>query len=310
MRVAAALRLARLAGTTAGGRPLASAADPALWGGTRALTRAEVAIVDPGEPVRISASKLEGIRTCAARWFLEREAGGSGPSHQSAALGTILHKIAEEVATGEAPAEVDALMAHVEQVWDRMEFRTPWAKEREFVRARAAIERFLAWHRDNPRELFDTEVSFATVIDLDDGTQVKLNGYADRIEFDDEGRVVVVALKTGRRKAAKIEENIQLRLYQHAVDADALDERVGRRLAAGGAELLQVGTTDADSYVVQQQTAPADTAGVGQEFREDLGAAVGLLRAERFPASPGGHCQWCAFRALCPAQGSGSVIAE
>ncbi|QYJ05737.1 ATP-dependent helicase [Nocardioides panacisoli] len=310
LREAAAQRLARLAGESAGGRRVAAAADPATWWGTRALSRSEVAVSDPEQPVAMSASKLEGIQGCPARWFLEREAGGAGPGHQAANLGTILHKLAEQVANDKAPADVDELMGHVERVWDRMEFRTPWARDREFARARAALERFLAWHARNDRALHATEVEFRTEITLEDGHRVRLHGFADRIEIDADGDVVVVDLKTGRSKAPKIEENLQLALYQHAVDEGALDERVGRPVASGGAELLQVGLVGAEDYVVQAQATQRDSGSAREDFRATLAGAVQRIREEDFPAMPGPHCRWCDFQPLCPAQSTGSVVSQ
>ena len=35
---------------------------------------------EAGEPVTLSASALESLLTCPARWFLEKEAGGAVPS--------------------------------------------------------------------------------------------------------------------------------------------------------------------------------------------------------------------------------------
>ena len=42
-----------------------------------------------------------------------------------------------------------------------------------------------------------TEERFATEVELPDGERVQLHGYADRLELDADGRVVVVDLKTG-----------------------------------------------------------------------------------------------------------------
>ena len=39
-----------------------------------------------------------------------------------------------------------------------------------------------------------------------------------------------------------------------------------------------------------------------------LMAAVDAVRHETFPARPGGHCDYCDFHSLCPAQRSGTVL--
>ena len=74
------------------------------------------------------------------------------------------------------------------------------------------------------------EERFSTVVDLPDGERVELLGYADRVELDADGRVVVVDLKTGRTPptGAAVTVNLQLALYQYAVDSGAIDGLVGR----------------------------------------------------------------------------------
>ena len=41
-------------------------------------------------------------------------------------------------------------MALVDEVWGRMEFRTPWSRAREREAVADALARFVAWH-DAPR---------------------------------------------------------------------------------------------------------------------------------------------------------------
>ncbi|WP_435770888.1 ATP-dependent helicase [Nocardioides sp. SYSU DS0651] len=313
LREAAARRLARLAGESVRRRPLVPAADPATWWGTRAASRSATPIREADRPVPLSASILESVAACPARWFLEREAGGVSRTHQSANLGQIVHALAERVAQGAAPADADALMAEVDEVWDRLEFRTPWSRQREHARVRAAIERFLAWHADNRRTLLETEARFSTVVTMDDGEQVRLAGYADRVELDADGRVVVVDLKTGRSALSgpQVKAHLQLALYQYAVDAGALD-RPDEGLAglrSGGAELVQLGLEDGSTApVVQPQDAHEDDGAERTALRAHIVHTARLLREERFPAVAGDHCRQCGFLPLCPARSAGSVV--
>lgn len=322
LRRAAARRLARLAGATAGRRRLVPQADPASWWGTRAATRSAEPLRAADQPVPVSASLLEAVGECPAKWFLEREAGGVSTAHQSVNLGEVLHALAERVTRGELEGGVDALMSHVDEVWERLEFRTPWSKAREHERVRAALSRFLLWHAGNPRRVLATEHPFAAVVQVPDPAgdgevAVRLTGYADRLELDVEGQVVVVDLKTGRSKPSdkSVTQHVQLALYQYAVDAGAVDDLLAERLgeeagpaAAGGAELVQLGILDdSTAAVVQRQDVPQPEGPEREALRERIGAAAHVLREESFPALAGQQCRDCSFVSICPVKGAGSV---
>jgi ATP-dependent exoDNAse (exonuclease V) beta subunit len=314
LQEAAARRLKALARESVGGRSLVPQADPASWWGTRAASLSARPVRDPDQPVPLSASTLTGLMACPTQHFLSREAGGVSRSHQSANLGQVVHALAERVATGElqaGPDDADDLMEHVDAVWERMEFRTPWASAREHARVRAALARFLAWHHSNPRRLVGTEERFTTVITLDDGEQVTLGGIVDRLEVDHDGRVVVVDLKTNRTRPSgpAVQRDPQLALYQLAVDRGGVDHVVPGA-ASGGALLLQLGALDDGTPAVEQhQGTHRDDSPERADLHAALATAAGYLRREEFPAVPGDHCKDCPYVSLCPAKGAGSVVA-
>jgi len=273
---------------------------------------------DPAQPVPVSASMLESVMVCPAQWFLRDEAGGIGRAHQEANIGQLVHALAERVARGEltsGPGDVEELMEHVDAVWDRLHFRTPWSKAREHGRVRRALERFLEWHYGDKRELVGTEQRFSTVVGLPDGEAVELTGYADRIERDADGHLVVVDLKTGRSAPSNksVESHRQLALYQYAIDSGAVDAELGegRPQRSGGAELVQLGSLDDGPALVQDQPAADEEGPVRDNLRQELSLAAGLVRLEIFPAVPGQvQCRDCAFVPICPAKSAGSVIAQ
>jgi superfamily I DNA/RNA helicase/RecB family exonuclease len=312
LRRAAARRLRTLADTQVHGRPVAAAADPFTWWGLRAPTRSDRPVRPSDEPVVMSASTLEGLLTCPAQWFLSREAGGEVVSSTSQGFGKVVHAIAERVALvsgSDAPTpRLSELMAMVDEVWGRMEFRTPWSSAREREAVEAALERFLAWHdRPGARTVVATEPRLGAEVTLPDGQVVRLHGYADRLELDEDGTVVVVDLKTGKYPPTgpEVERHPQLGLYQLAVDHGAADELVGRPATSGGAELVQLRAA-ADLAKVQRQ---APHQGDGPRLvEEQLARAVAAVRAEEFVARPGKHCDRCTFQAICPDKASGSVL--
>ncbi|MFT3872722.1 MAG: ATP-dependent DNA helicase [Nocardioides sp.] len=318
LRQAAAIRLARLAEGQAAVR--VPAADPATWWGTRAWSRSETPVRDPDEPLPISASELTAIGTCPAQWFLQAEAGGARLTTQAQGFGNVVHALADRIGGGDEPVTddlVDRLMEHVDQIWGQVPFRTPWSGERERAEVEAALRRFLAHHdRADARRLIATEQRFRTTVDLPDGQRVILQGYADRIEIDHEGRVVVVDLKTGKGAPtqAEVAEHPQLGLYQLAVESGALEEvlaeetEVARPVQAGGAELWQLRQELRTGMRVQVQPPQApDEEGVRMVERQ-LMDAVGRLRTEDFPTRPGSHCDYCTFARFCPALSSGTAL--
>ncbi len=316
LRDAAAQRLVRLADTQVHGRPVVAAADPGTWWGMRALSRSERPVRSETSPVALSASALEGLLTCPAQWFLAREAGGEQTSSASQGFGNLVHALADRVARGEIARHgdiaeaVDDLMAHVDQVWDRLAFRTPWSRSRERVALHAALSRFLAWHRrPGAATRVETEVAFRAEVTLPDGQRVLLNGRADRLEVDEGGDVMVIDLKTGKYLPTdkSLPDNPQLGLYQYAVDAGAVDEVLGAPARAAGAALVQL-RAGSDLPKVQEQAPQAPDADGLLTIERQLMQAAAVVRAEDFVARPGPHCERCPFHAVCPTKSSGSVL--
>ena len=308
LRRAAARRLRRLADTDVHGRPVAASADPATWWGLREPSRSERPVRPESEPLTMSASALEGLLTCPAQWFLQREAGGEVVSSTSQGFGKVVHAIAERMANGDIDVDAD-LMPLVDEVWGRMEFRTPWSGARERAAVADALTRFVTWHtRPGARTVLATEPRVRAEVTLPDGQVVRLHGYADRLELDEDGRVVVVDLKTGKYPPTgkAVLTHPQLAFYQLAVDHGAADEIAGGPVRSGGAELIQLRIGDAMPQVQAQPPAPE---GEGPRLvEEQLMAVAATVRAEAFVARPGGHCDRCSFKAICPDKAAGSVL--
>ena len=315
LRAAAVRRLARLASQTRDdGRALVPGADPASWWGTRALSLSSRPLRPEDRPVELSASALAGLLDCPAKWFLEREAGGGRTSSQAQGFGNLVHAIADRVAKdelGPGPVVVEELMSLVDEVWDQLSFRTPWSRGREHEEVRKALTRFVEWHqRPDARTVLATEQELRAEVSLPDGQSVVLKGYADRLEVDDEGRVVVVDLKTGKYPPTdkSLLENPQLGLYQHAVDHGALDGVTDEPVTSGGAELWQLRKDARGVLKVQAQPPQTPDEDGMLPVQRQLGEAASALREERFPATPSSLCERCDFVPFCPAHVSGSVL--
>jgi RecB family exonuclease len=246
------------------------------------------------------------VTRCPLRWFLGREAGGSAAQTSAIGFGSIVHALAAAVVSGEVAADVEAMRHYLDSVWSRLDFSVPWAGARERKEAEDALGRFVSWHlADRGRRPLATEHEFAVTFSVGAGP-VTLRGSMDRIEVDTEGRVVVVDFKTGKStpKEDDIAQHAQLGAYQLAVREGACDALLGPGTAPGGAELVHLRKSVRGATKVQHQPAlAADSAAARQ-----LDSVVRTLRAERFPATPGGQCTHCEFATCCPAQSEGATL--
>jgi RecB family exonuclease len=259
--------------------------------------------------VPLSGSSLEGLRTCPLRWFLEHEVHAQTATSTAMGFGSVVHALADEVARGKAPPELDALMTRLDTVWSSLAYDAPWQSDQQHVEAKEALRRFLVWHSEaRQRELVATEVGFAVDLELPGGS-VTLRGFIDRLELDRDGRVHVVDLKTGKSAPTRDEvaSHAQLGTYQLAVRAGALDERLQPRPEPGGAELVLLRLDEGPGPKVRAQAAlePSPT------WVEDLlDTAVRRVLGESFPPTPNDFCKRCAFRSCCPAQPDGRQVVE
>ncbi|MGW7354086.1 ATP-dependent helicase [Streptomyces sp. NPDC054784] len=318
LREAAAERLARLAALRDDdGYALVPAAHPQRWWGMYEPTRSKVPLRDRDQPVALSGSALEQLaHTCSLQWFLGREVRADEPAGAAQGFGNVLHVLADEVASGGTPADLDVLMERLDSVWDGLAFDAPWRSRQEKESARAALERFLRWHvtaRGEGRRTVGSEHGFDVTLEAGEFT-VRIRGSMDRVEGDAAGRAYVVDFKTGKAKpsAADVADHPQLAVYQLAVREGAADELFdGARPEPGGAELvhLRLGATrkegGAELPAVQRQE-PLD----GERVGELLATAAGRVLDERFTPATGGHCAFCAFRGACSAQPEGRQVVE
>ena len=282
-------------------RPLVVAAHPDRWWGIVDPSPGAAAVRPPDRRLTLSGSRVAGFERCPRQWFLDHEAHAQGVSTSSQGFGSVVHALAEAVALGTLQPDVDVLMTELDSVWGSLPFDAQWQRQREREAARELLARFLRWHRNNEREFVGAEVSFA----VEYGDDVLLRGRADRLERDDEGRVVVVDLKTGksRPRDKDLPQEPQLGVYQLAVREGAFVSTAPGE--PGGAELVQLRHETYGKVKVQPQPALTD------EWVDDLVAGVARdIRNEAFAARPSDACDRCAYRTSCPAVDAGRQVVE
>jgi hypothetical protein len=283
---------------------------------------------DPDRPVSLSGSGLDGILACPMKWFLEHEAHAETSRGTATSFGSVVHAVADFVAKGDIPADLDDMDAQVDRIWGELRFEARWQSVAERREARAALGRCLEYHVRQDRELVDTEASVGAelVVPLPDGglDTVRLRGYIDRVERDAEGRLVPIDLKNMRRGVPdkEIPEHGQLGVYQLVLresglsaksdegEAPPADESVvSARTEVGGAALVQLRVPAARGSVdpkVQFQEPLGEESPTWVERR--LGAAAHVVRSESFPATLGSACRYCSYATSCPAKPDGEQV--
>jgi superfamily I DNA/RNA helicase/RecB family exonuclease len=293
VRQAAAAQLARLA--AAGVR----AAHPREWYALTELSDTGP-IVAPGQAVRLSPSQVESFTRCGLRWLLEA-AVGAGQTDVLRHLGTVIHAAAVLAASG---ATERMVTERIDEIWHHLDFGSAWYSAKQRALAERMVRRFLDWHAANPRELIAVEQALKVRIG-----QVEITGRVDRLESDDQGRAVVIDLKTGGSAPREDElgRHPQLGVYQLAVLLGAF-ERFGLA-EPGGAELVQVGKAAGVTLraKVQRQGALAedDEPGWAKDLVETVAAG---MAGPVFEARVNPGCRTCPVASCCPVNPEGEQV--
>jgi RecB family exonuclease len=217
-------------------------------------------------------------------------------------MGKVIHAVAELAADDPGVTESD-VAKRLDEIWDELDFRSSWYAQKQRATAEQMVGRFLAWHRDNERELVAVEEPFQ--VDLG---RVVIRGRIDRAERDGAGRAVIVDIKTSASPvpAQDLPRHPQLGVYQYAVMLGAF-ERYGL-VEPGGAELVQVGKGGFTAKVrLQRQDEPA--ADDNPKWTGELVDRVARGMANPiFEARINEGCRNCPVRNCCPAHEDGGQV--
>ncbi len=290
VRQAAAAQLARLA---AAGVPGAS---PRHWYALTELSGGGLPL--PGQ-VRLSPSRVETFTTCGLRWLLEAAVGVGSPA-VAQGFGIVIHAAAALAAEGADDADITK---RLDEMWQHLDFGSAWYSAKQREAAEKMVQRFLAWHRENPRELVAVEQELSVR-----AGQVTITGQVDRLERAADGSAIVVDLKTGSSRPAdsELDRNPQLGVYQLAVLLGAF-EQLGLT-EPGGAELVQVGKAGLAARVrVQRQGSLAGDPEPG--WARDLVDKVAAgMSGPVFTATVNPGCRVCPVAASCPVHERGAQV--
>jgi superfamily I DNA/RNA helicase/RecB family exonuclease len=298
LRRAAAGHLARLA------RAGVRGARPALWYAITELSDSGPAFADD-EQVTISPSQVETFTTCGLRWLLASAVGAQeGAPGEYSTMGKVVHAVAEMVGADDGVGELH-IAKRLDEIWHDLDFRSAWYSEKQRAAATRMVDKFLTWHRDNPNEVVALEESFR--VDLG---RVVIKGRIDRAERDDQGRAVIVDIKTSNSAVPKddLARHPQLGVYQYAVMLGAF-ERHGL-IEPGGAKLVQVGKA---SFAAQarEQNQPPPAEDDDPDWPKKLVEIVATgMASPVFEARANDTCRTCPVRSCCPVHDEGGQVGE
>jgi len=130
---------------------------------------------------------------------------------------------------------------------------------------------------------------------------VRLRGIIDRLELDDDGELVVTDYKSGRAPSEQYE---QARLTGVAFYSLLCERIFGRRPAK--VQLLYL----ADPLAIISVPTDRSTRGVERRVGAVWSAVERACAQEDFRPKPGRLCEWCGFKAYCPAFGGDIALAD
>lgn len=294
LRRAAAAHLARLA------RAGVPGAHPGDWYALTPISD-DRPLGWPDDVVQISPSSVENFTKCGLRWVLET-AVGAGDTSVTQSLGSVVHAIA--VLATQDGAD---LVQRLDDVWDQLDFGGVWFNRKQRVVAEQMVERFVQWHKNNDgRTLVSTEESFT--VDLPE-IGVRIKGRVDRVERDQDGRAVIVDIKTGsgKPKDDEIDRHPQLGVYQLATTLGAF-ERHGLT-EPGGASLLHVGKAAGKTDKAKEQAQRPLTDDPEPDWAANLVETVAAgMSAKVFRATVNDGCRTCAAKIACPVNDKGGQV--
>lgn len=238
-----------------------------------------------GLHTRLSASAVDTYERCGLQFKLDRDwripAKPAAAMQYGAAIHRVLKTYFDSVRAGRPKSddELIELFRHDLAAANIQELYQHELYEKQGVEQ---LREFLASVRSGSApQVLNTEQNFEIRI----GPTI-VSGRIDRIDGRPDGLVNIVDYKTGKaRDQESADESLQLSLYAIAA-AEKWQYRVGSLIFYNLEENVPVCTTrtDADLHAARKRVEDAAS-----------GIADGI-----FLAKPGKHCDFCAYRSLCP----------
>ena len=263
---------------------MAAAASPLYPNESRTNTWFELPVLD-GLHKRLSASAVDTYERCGLRFKLERDwripARPAAAMQYGAAIHRVLKTYFDSVKLGRPKSDEELIDLFRKDLADA-KIQESYQHELYEEQGISQLREFLASVRTIAApQVLHTEESFEIHVG-----ETLVTGRIDRIDSRPDGSVAIVDYKTGKaRDQENADESLQLSLYAIAAK-EKWGYTVGALIFHNLEENVPVITTRTESELLAARQRVEAAA---------LGIADGV-----FAAKPGIHCNFCAYRSLCP----------
>ncbi|HSK24858.1 MAG TPA: PD-(D/E)XK nuclease family protein [Egicoccus sp.] len=249
-------------------------------------------LIDAEGRVRLSFSRVDAYDNCPRRFryaYVDKLPGKPGP-HLS--FGTSIHAALEDFYDRKLPAcpTEDELLGFLYARWDSTGF-SHLPREEQLAFYRHAQDILRRYHR-KIAPTYRLPAATEAWFELPIGFEATVVGSIDRVDVDDEGRFHVIDYKTNRKvkNRERVAGSLQLAIY-----ALACRHLFGVLPATVSLDFVVPGVT----ITVPLEDLDLDAA------RQTVLDTAQAVRDERYEPTPNPLCDWCDFRAICPAWGAG-----
>jgi len=264
---------------------LAAAASPLYPAESQTTRWFEDLPVLPGLHNRLSASAVETYERCGLQFKLERDWRIAGKPAAAMQYGAAVHRVLktyfDSVRLGR-PKSDEELLELFRIDLAAAKIQEPYQHELYEKLGLIQLQDFLAKALTiPPSQVMHTEESFEIKIGA-----TTVVGRIDRIDRLPDGLVAIIDYKTGKaRDQDAADDSLQLSLYAVAA-AEKWGYKIGALVFHNLEENVPVTTLRSDAQLLSARACVEDAAkGIAEEI---------------FDAKPGMHCNFCAYRMLCP----------
>ena len=250
-------------------------------------------------PWSLSPSKVSSFRECPLAFRFSAIDRLPEPSSPAAVKGTLVHRALELLflECDKGARDVPAALLRLERAWielqDDPEFLSlklePEAGELMLSEARELVRRYFTL--EDPNTV--TAVGLEVMMEAQLGT-LRLRGIIDRLEIDENGEYVITDYKSGRAPGVNYEQG---RLGGVHFYAYLCQQVLGRRPAK--IQLLYLG----DPLAIIATPSEQSIKGLCQRTAAVWTAVEKACERDDFRPKPSRLCDYCSFKAYCPAFG-------